>query len=134
MPRAGFSASPLAVALAVALALSAAALFSQRAGAASRSASAATAVFPDDPAIRYTEYAHATISHWAAVFDRPGVPNGNWIASPGTRISFRTDATRVSIVLTYTFACNAPGCGRFSVEKDGRSFPEASAATPSRER
>ena len=88
-----------------------------------RRASATTIVYPDDPAIRYTEYAHATVSHAGAVFDRPGVPNGNGIASPGTRLNFRTDATRVSIMARYTFACYAPGCGHFSAEQDGRLLP-----------
>jgi hypothetical protein len=77
-------------------------------------------VYPDDANIRYTEYVHAAVSHSGAVFDRPGVANPYGIASPGTRINFRTDAARVSIVVTYTFACNAPGCGLFSVERDGR--------------
>ena len=77
-------------------------------------------VYPDDPAIRYTEYAHAIVTHAGAVFDRPGVPNGNGIASPGTRINFRTDATRVSVMVNYTFACQALGCGHFSAERDGR--------------
>jgi lysophospholipase L1-like esterase len=90
------------------------------ASAASRAASIATTVAPDDPKIRYTEYAHKTITHVSAVFDRPGVPNGNGIASPGTRINFRTDATKIFIVVTYTFACIARGCGHFSVERDGR--------------
>jgi lysophospholipase L1-like esterase len=93
---------------------------SATASAASRAASIATIVAPDDPNIRYTEYAHRTITHVSAVFDRPGVANGNGIASPGTRINFRTDALRIFIVLTYTFACNAPGCGHFSVERDDR--------------
>jgi lysophospholipase L1-like esterase len=88
--------------------------------AASRAASMTTTVYPDDPNIRYTEYAHGTITHSSAVFDRPGVPNGNGIASPGTRINFRSDATKILITLTYTFACNALGCGHFSVERDGR--------------
>jgi lysophospholipase L1-like esterase len=100
-----------------------AALAAGTAGAGSRATSATTTVYPDDTNIRYTEYAHATVTHAAAVFDRPGVPNGNAIASPGTRINFRTDATRVSIVLTYTFACNALGCGKFEVERDGRLLP-----------
>ncbi|HST25597.1 MAG TPA: GDSL-type esterase/lipase family protein [Gaiellaceae bacterium] len=94
------------------------------AGASSRFASASTAVYPDDPGFRYTEYARATVTHTAAVFDRPGVPNGNGIASPGTRVNFRTDATRISIVVTYTFACNATGCGHFAVERDGRLLPQ----------
>lgn len=99
-------------------------LYAATAGAASRVASATTTtIYPDDPNVRYTEYAHASVSHSAAVFDRPGVLNGNGIASPGTRINFRSDATRVSIVLTYTFACNALGCGRFEVERDGRLLP-----------
>jgi lysophospholipase L1-like esterase len=102
----------------------AAALYSGGAGAASRTASATTTIYPDNPAIRYTEYAHTTISHGGAVFDRPGVANGNAIASPGTRINFRTDATRVWIVVTYTFACNAAGCGHFSVERDGVLLPQ----------
>jgi lysophospholipase L1-like esterase len=80
-------------------------------------------VYPDDPNIRYTEYAHATVTHTDAVFDRPGVPNGNGIASPGTRVNFRTDATRVSLLVYYTFACGALGCGHFSVERDGRLLP-----------
>jgi lysophospholipase L1-like esterase len=98
-------------------------LGSPAASAASSRASLAATVFPDDPNLRYTEYAHAAISHTGAVFDRPGVPNGNGIASPGSRINFRTDATRIFIVLTYTFACNAAGCGHFSVERDGRLLP-----------
>ena len=93
------------------------------AGAASRAASAATIVYPDDPGFRYTEYAHATVTHTGAVFDRPGVANGNWIASPGTRINFKTDATRVSISIVYTLSCGALGCGHFSVERDGRLLP-----------
>ncbi len=104
--------------------LLAAALLSGSAAATSRIASATTTIYPDNPAIRYTEYAHATISHGGAVFDRPGVANGNAIASPGTRVNFRTDATRVWIVVTYTFACNAAGCGHFSVERDGQLLPQ----------
>jgi lysophospholipase L1-like esterase len=98
---------------------------SARAAAASSSSAsaAATTVYPDDPNIRSTEYARATVTHTSAVFDRPGVANGNAIASPGTRINFRTDATRVSVMVTYTFACGATGCGRFSVERDGRLLP-----------
>jgi lysophospholipase L1-like esterase len=99
-------------------------LLSGSAGATSRAISATTTIYPDNPAIRYTEYAHATISHAGAVFDRPGVANGNAIASPGTRVNFRTDATRVWAVVTYTFACNAAGCGRFSAERDGRLLPQ----------
>jgi lysophospholipase L1-like esterase len=112
--------------LAVACALTGvgAGLYAATAGAGSRFASATTTtIYPDDPNIRYTEYAHASVSHSAAVFARPGVPNGNGIASPGTRVNFRSDATRVSIVLTYTFACNALGCGHFEVERDGRLLP-----------
>ena len=134
MPRAGFSASPLAVALAVALALSAAALFSQRAGAASRSASAATAVFPDDPAIRYTEYAHATISHWAAVFDRPRRPERELDRESGDADQLphgcdaRVDRAHVHVRL------QRPGvAGASRSRRTGDSFPEASAATPSRD-
>ena len=97
---------------------------SARSAAASPSAAlTATTIYPDNPNIRYTEYAHATVTHSAAVFDRPGVSNGNAIASPGTRINFRTDATRVSIMVTYTFACGTTGCGRFSVERDGKLLP-----------
>jgi lysophospholipase L1-like esterase len=115
--------------LSVAIAIAAvggllAAGLSATAGAAPRATSVTTTIEPDDPALRYTEYAHATINHSGAVFDRPGVPNGNGIASPGTRINFRTDATRVWIVVTYTFACNAAGCGRFSAERDGRLLPQ----------
>ena len=109
--------------LACALAGTAVAIAAGSAGAASRSASAATIVYPDDPGLRYTEYAQATVTHSGAVFDRPGVPNGNWIASPGTRINFKTDATRVSISVVYTLSCGALGCGRFSVERDGRLLP-----------
>jgi lysophospholipase L1-like esterase len=112
-----------AVLTAGALAGTVASLSAANAGVASRIASAATMVFPDDPNIRYTEYAHASVTHTDAVFDRPGVPNGNGIASPGTRVNFRTDATRVTILVYYTFACNAPGCGHFSVERDGRLLP-----------
>jgi lysophospholipase L1-like esterase len=108
---------------ACAVAVAGAALAAATAGAGSRAASATTTVYPDDANIRYTEYAHLSVTHSAAVFDRPGIPNGNWIASPGTRINFRSDATRVSIVLTYTFACNALGCGKFEVERDGRLLP-----------
>jgi GDSL-like Lipase/Acylhydrolase family len=111
---------PVALLIAAALAIAGAALSAHAAGAASRAGSIGTTVYPDDPGLRYTEYAHAAISHSAAVFDRPGVANGNAIASPGTRINFRTDATRVSIIVTYTFACGATGCGRFSVTSDGR--------------
>ncbi len=85
--------------------------------------SATTVVYPDNPLISYTEYAHAAISHAGAVFDRPGVNNGNAVASPGTRANFRTDATRVSIVVTYSYACGYKGCGRFAVEQDGRLLP-----------
>ncbi len=98
-------------------------LSARTAGASSRSVSAATTVYPDDPNIRYTEYAHASVTHSAAVFERPGVANGNAIASPGTRVSFRTDATRISIMVTYTFECGATGCGHFSVERDGLLLP-----------
>jgi lysophospholipase L1-like esterase len=80
-------------------------------------------VYPDDPLIGYTEYARATISHSSAIFDRPGVNNGNAIASPGTRANFRTDATRVSITVTYSYACGYTGCGRFWIEQDGRLLP-----------
>jgi hypothetical protein len=106
--------------LVCALAGVAAAVSARTAAASSRSASAATTVYPDDPNIRHTEYVRAAVTHTVVVFDRPGVANGNAIASPGTRINFRTDATRVSIMVTYTFACGAAGCGRFSVEQDGR--------------
>jgi len=123
MRRGGSRVWPAALALACALAIAGLGTALRSAAAASRSLSAGTTVYPDDPGLRYTEYAHATISHTAAVFDRPGVPNGNGIASPGTRINFRTDATRVSIVVTYTFACGAAGCGHFSVERDGRLLP-----------
>ena len=78
------------------------------AGAGSRAVSATALVYPDDMNIRYTEHAHASVTHAAALFAcRTAAP----IARPGTRINFRTDATRVSIVLTYTFACNALAAG-----------------------
>jgi lysophospholipase L1-like esterase len=80
-------------------------------------------VYPDDPLIGYTEYARATISHSSAIFDRPGVNNGNAIASPGTRANFRTDATRVSLMVTYSYSCGYTGCGRFWLEQDGRLLP-----------
>jgi lysophospholipase L1-like esterase len=115
MRRGGLAATALACALVAA----GAGVFAARAPASSQRASTTT-IYPDDPGFRYTEYAHATISHTAAVFDRPGVSNGNWIASPGTRANFRTDATRVSIVVTYTIACGYTGCGRFFVEQDGK--------------
>jgi lysophospholipase L1-like esterase len=109
--------------LACALGGSAAAIVPGTATATSRSTSGTTIVYPDDPGLRYTEYAHATVTHSSAVFDRPGVANGNWIASPGTRINFKTDATRVSVSVVYTLSCGALGCGHFSVERDGRLLP-----------
>ena len=123
MRRGEASVWPVVLLIAAVLAIAGATLSAHAAGAVSRAGSIGTTVYPDDPGIRYTEYAHAVISHSAAVFDRPGVANGNAIASPGTRINFRTDATRVSIVVTYTFACGATGCGRFSVVSDGRLLP-----------
>ena len=123
MRRRAHRAGPAALAVACALAGAAVGVAASSAGASSRIASAATVVYPDDPGIRYTEYARATVTHAGAVFDRPGVPNGNGIASPGTRINFRTDATRVSVMVTYTFACGALGCGHFSAERDGRLLP-----------
>jgi hypothetical protein len=124
MRRGGLPSRSAALVSAAGGGLLAAVLLSGSAGAASRAISATTAIYPDNPAIRYTEYAHATISHTGAVFDRPGVANGNAIASPGTRVNFRTDAARVWVVVTYTFACNAAGCGRFSAERDGRLLPQ----------
>jgi lysophospholipase L1-like esterase len=109
--------------LLVALAGAGATLSARAATASSARTSLTTVVYPDNPLISYTEYAHATISHSGAVFDRPGVSNGNAIASPGTRANFRTDATRVSIVVTYPYACGYTGCGRFAVEQDGRLLP-----------
>jgi len=114
-----------AIALASALAAAGAAVFAGSAPASPRRPSATTTIYPDDPGFRYTEYAHATITHTGAVFDRPGVSNGNWIASPGTRVNFRADATRVSVVVTYTFACGYTGCGRFLVEQDGKLRPQS---------
>jgi lysophospholipase L1-like esterase len=124
MRRGGLPGGRAALVGAVVVGLAAAVPLAGSAGATSRATSATTMIYPDNPAIRYTEYAHATISHAGAVFDRPGVANGNAIASPGTRVNFRTDATRVWVVVTYTFACNAPGCGRFSAERDGRLLPQ----------
>src|SRR5690242_20188361 len=123
MRRGALSAGPAGVALSCALAAVGVAVAAGAASATSRSTAAATIVYPDDPGIRYTEFAHATVTHSGAVFDRPGVANGNAIASPGTRINFRTDATRVSVMVTYTFACGALGCGHFSAERDGRLLP-----------
>ena len=99
------------------------AIVSARTATASSQAPPITVVYPDDPLIGYTEYAHAAINHSSALFDRPGVNNGNGVASPGTRANFRTDATRVSIVVTYTYPCGYMGCGRFWVEQDGRLLP-----------
>jgi lysophospholipase L1-like esterase len=107
----------------VALAGAGATLSARTATASSPQPSVTAIIYPDDPLISYTEYAHAVINHSAAVFNRPGVNNGNEIDTPGARINFRTDATRVSIMVTYTFACGYTGCGRFWLEQDGRLLP-----------
>ncbi len=109
--------------LLAALAGGGATLAARTATASTARSSATTVIYPDNPLISYTEYVHAAINHSAALFDRPGVNNGNGITSPGTRANFRTDATRVSIVLTYSYACGYTGCGRFAVEQDGRLLP-----------
>jgi lysophospholipase L1-like esterase len=115
----------LVCALLVSLAAAGATLSARTATASSAHRAATTVIYPDNPLINYTEYVHGAIDHSSALFDRPGVNNGNAISSPGTRANFRTDATRVSIVVTYSYACGYTGCGRFFAEQDGRLLPQS---------
>jgi hypothetical protein len=79
-----------------------------------------TTVYPDDPNLHYTEFAHASIDHRRARFTRPGPPNPAVVASPGTRVNFRSDARAIWIRISYRNApCGSTGCGRFSLEVDG---------------
>jgi lysophospholipase L1-like esterase len=79
-----------------------------------------TVVYPDDAAISYTEYVHATITHQYARFDRPGTFNAAWVTAPDTRVNFTSDALSISVSLNYReYACQATGCGHFWLEVDG---------------
>jgi lysophospholipase L1-like esterase len=79
-----------------------------------------TVVYPDDPALSYTEYVHSTITHQYARFDRPGTFNAAWVTAPDTRVNFTSDARAISVALNYReYACQATGCGHFWLEVDG---------------
>src|SRR5437762_12855475 len=76
-----------------------------------------TVVYADDPAISFTEYVHATITHQYARFDRPGTFNAAWVTAPDTRVNFTSDAQSISVSLNYReHARQAAGCGHFWLE------------------
>lgn len=77
-------------------------------------------VAPDDATLAYSEYVHATISATRARFERPSVSGFGTLHSPGTRIGFTTDATRIRMRVDYLQTSPVPGAGRFRLEMDGR--------------
>jgi len=76
-------------------------------------------VHAGDPAIQYSEFLNATIDASGATFDRLDIPWFSALHSPGTRISFRSDATQIKLVVSYSSTYQNPGAGIFRVEVDG---------------
>lgn len=78
-----------------------------------------TFISPLDPGLSYSEYVGASIDANAARFDRLII---NWdgnLNSPGTRINFASDATKISVQLDYQSTISTPGAGLFGLEMDG---------------
>ncbi len=91
----------------------------------------ATIAAPDDPGFHYTEFVRAEITSHAARFVRDtfvGDPFNEH--SPGTRINFRSDATRIEAFFRYRTNCGLDLCWQFAVDVDGvlRPSPIGSSA------
>ncbi len=72
-----------------------------------------------DPGFVYSEFVNATFDASGASFDRLTVPWLGALNSPGTRISFRTDAIKIELNVVYGDTFSTPGCGKFRLEIDG---------------
>lgn len=81
-------------------------------------------IAPDDPRLSYSEFVTAQIDVSRARFERPTVASPASVYSPGTRIAFATDATRIRVSLDYQSTKPFPGSGLFLVEIDGVLSPQ----------
>lgn len=86
---------------------------------------AAFRIYANHPKLNYTEYVHANINAMGARFDRFGIDNSSNVCTPGVRVNFRSDATRIKMFINYREPCRDDedvGCGRFGLEVDGILF------------
>ena len=83
-----------------------------------------TAFVPlSDPGFVYSEFVNATLDSTGVQFDRTVVPWIGALHSPGTRISFRTDAKEIEMRVSYVDVEATPGAGIFRLEVDGVLLP-----------
>lgn len=81
-------------------------------------------VSPNHPGILHSEYAENYCAGDQASFGRYGVDFFGNSMSPGTRLSFATDAIEVRMIIEYFEPCTGPECGTFRLELDGELQPQ----------
>ena len=86
---------------------------------ASTAAAQFVSIAPDDPNLTYRGYVNATIDSSRAHFDRLPVVATGQFHSPGVRIDFVSDATRIDVRVDYIGTFGTSGAGQFRVEVDG---------------